>query len=51
MKAFLAALRFLTVLPVPGKCGTAEKDLRNCVPFFPVVGLPVGGAAALASLD
>ena len=46
MKAFVAALRFLTVLPVPGEWGTAEEDLGRSVAFFPVVGILVGGVAA-----
>jgi adenosylcobinamide-GDP ribazoletransferase len=46
MKRFLAAMRFLTVAPVPGTWGTAEADLAHSVPFFPVVGLLLGGVAA-----
>jgi len=42
MKAFLAALGFLTVLPVPSD----EKALRRSVPWFPVVGLLIGGLVA-----
>ncbi len=49
MKQFLAAIRFLTILPLPGDWGAAESDLAGSVPFFPVVGLLLGGlAAALA---
>ena len=46
MKRFLAALRFLTILPVPGTWGTAEEDLARSVPFFPIIGLLVGAAVA-----
>lgn len=46
MKRFLAAIRFLTVVPIPGTWGTAEDDLVNSVPFFPVVGLILGMLAA-----
>ena len=46
MKALLAALRFLTILPLPGTWGTAEEDLALSVPFFPVVGLLLGAVAA-----
>lgn len=42
MRAFLAALGFLTVLPVPSD----EKALRQSVPWFPVVGLLIGGLVA-----
>lgn len=47
MKPLLAALRFLTILPVPGSWGTAEEDLARSVPWFPVVGLLLGAAAAV----
>ena len=46
MKRFLAAIRFLTILPLPGEWGAAESDLADSVPFFPVVGLLLGGLAA-----
>jgi adenosylcobinamide-GDP ribazoletransferase len=51
MKRLLAALRFLTVLPIPGTWGTSEDDLARSVPWFPVVGLllsVVAGGAAWA---
>jgi adenosylcobinamide-GDP ribazoletransferase len=44
--ALAAALRFLTILPLPGRFGTAEKDLAHAAPFFPLVGLLLGCAAA-----
>lgn len=46
MKRFLAAIRFLTIVPIPGMWGTAEDDLVNCVPFLPAVGLILGLLAA-----
>jgi adenosylcobinamide-GDP ribazoletransferase len=49
MKPLLAALRFLTILPIPGTWGTDEGDLARSVPYFPVVGLLLGGIAAAAS--
>ena len=48
MKALFAALRFLTILPIPGNWGTAEEDIAE-VPFFPVVGLLLGAVAAAAA--
>lgn len=42
---FFAALRFLTVLPVPGRIGLAEEDLSRSVITFPLVGLFIGGIA------
>jgi adenosylcobinamide-GDP ribazoletransferase len=39
---FMAALRFLTVIPLPGKIGTSEEELAHAVPFFPIVGLLLG---------
>lgn len=47
--AFAAALRFLTILPLPGRFGTTEKDLAHAAPFFPLVGLLLGCAAAPAA--
>ncbi|MFB3926052.1 MAG: adenosylcobinamide-GDP ribazoletransferase [Syntrophales bacterium] len=47
MKAFFAALRFLTIVPLPEKWTGGEKGLERSVPFFPVVGLLIGIAAAL----
>jgi adenosylcobinamide-GDP ribazoletransferase len=45
MRSFFAALQFLTIVPLPAQwAGGAAKDLRRSVPFFPVVGLLVGGA-------
>ncbi len=49
MKALFAALRFLTILPIPGNWGTAEEDIALSVPFFPVVGLLLGAVAAAAA--
>jgi adenosylcobinamide-GDP ribazoletransferase len=49
MKPLLAAIRFLTILPIPGDWGTAEADLARSVPWFPVVGLALGCIAAAAA--
>jgi adenosylcobinamide-GDP ribazoletransferase len=49
VKRFLAAIRFLTIVPLPGTWGTAESDLAGSVPLFPLVGLLLGGIAALAA--
>ena len=38
---FAAGIKFLTILPM-GKLGETEEDLRNSVPFFPVIGLLIG---------
>lgn len=46
MTSFFAALRFLTVLPVPGGWCGGEEALKRSVPFFAVVGLCIGGLAA-----
>ena len=45
MKAFFAGLSFLTILPSPVR--TEPADLERSLPYFPVVGLIVGGLAAL----
>ena len=49
MRRLIAAIRFLTILPVPGALGTGEGDLAGSVPFFPVVGLLLGAAAGGAA--
>jgi len=46
MNRFLAALRFLTIVPVVGNRGTTEANLAGSVPFFPLVGLLLGTLAA-----
>lgn len=46
MKGFLAALLFLTSIPVPIR---TAPELKGSIPFFPVVGLIIGGM--LAGLD
>jgi adenosylcobinamide-GDP ribazoletransferase len=42
MKPLLAAVRFLTILPIPGDWGTDEEDIARSVPWFPVIGLALG---------
>ena len=39
---FAAAIRFLTIFPLPGTLGTTEKDLAGSTAFFPLVGLLLG---------
>jgi adenosylcobinamide-GDP ribazoletransferase len=46
MNRFLAAIRFLTILPLPGEAGTSSEDLAGAPPFFIVVGLLLGLIAA-----
>lgn len=46
IKPFFAAWRFLTVIPLPASLGLTERDLGRSAPFFPLVGLFVGLAAA-----
>jgi adenosylcobinamide-GDP ribazoletransferase len=47
MKRFLAALQFLTIIPLPGGVNPGERVLEGSLPFFPVVGLLIGAAVAL----
>ena len=49
MKRFLAAIRFLTIFPVPGTWGTDAADLARSVSCFPWVGLLLGGLAAASA--
>jgi adenosylcobinamide-GDP ribazoletransferase len=46
MKRFFAAIKFLTILPVPGGWSGDEKSLARSVPYFPLVGLLIGLIAA-----
>jgi adenosylcobinamide-GDP ribazoletransferase len=48
MKRFLAALQFLTIIPISGGFNPGERVLGGSLPFFPVVGLMIGGTVALA---
>jgi adenosylcobinamide-GDP ribazoletransferase len=47
MRRLLAAMRFLTILPLPSSWGNAEADLAGSAVFFPLVGLLLGAVAAL----
>jgi adenosylcobinamide-GDP ribazoletransferase len=48
MKRFLAALQFLTIIPLPGGANPGERVLGGSLPFFPAVGLLIGAAVSLA---
>lgn len=41
----LAAIRFLTILPIPGKLGHSKEALAGSLIFFPLVGLGLGMVA------
>ena len=50
MKKFFAAIRFLTVLPIPSAWGGGENQAENLAGspiYFPVVGILLGGLIAL----
>lgn len=47
MKQFLAALQFLTIMPLPRGFSPDERTLGGAVPFFPFIGLGIGAAVAL----
>jgi len=49
LSRFAAACRFLTILPLPGRLGQDEQALAGSLPFFPLVGLLVGGVATAAA--
>jgi adenosylcobinamide-GDP ribazoletransferase len=49
MKSFLAAIRFLTIVPLPNQWKTDEEDLARSVPWFPILGLLLGGIAAFSA--
>jgi len=46
VKSLLATVRFLTILPTPGKCATKAEDFAGALWWFPVVGLGIGALAA-----
>jgi adenosylcobinamide-GDP ribazoletransferase len=47
MKRVLAAIQFLTILPLPRGLAPDERALGGSLPFFPVVGLGIGAAVAV----
>jgi len=49
-RRFIAALRFLTIFPIPGAIDTDKDDLAASIPFFPVVGLLLGLIASVIAL-
>ena len=51
MKAFFAAVRFLTIAPVPTSWAGGEEELARSVPFFPAVGLLIGVVAGALAID
>src|SRR6185503_748131 len=46
-RRFFIALQFLTRLPVPRSLNSSETDIGKAAAFFPLVGVMVGGSAAL----
>ena len=49
MSAFIAAVRFLTVVPVGGRAADDPRAVATSPAFFPLVGLAIG--LSLAGLD
>ena len=47
IRRFLVAIQFLTRLPVPRALNSSETDIGKAAAFFPLVGVIVGGGAAL----
>jgi len=50
IRRFLVAVQFLTRLPVPRSLNSSEADIGKAAAFFPLVGVIVGGGAALMFL-
>lgn len=46
MKAYLAALQFLTVIPIPSKVNLTKDDFANSPKYFPLVGAFLGAILA-----
>jgi adenosylcobinamide-GDP ribazoletransferase len=51
IRRFLIAVQFLTRLPVPVALHSSEADIGRASGFFPLVGVIVGGGAALVFLS
>src|SRR6266704_5258823 len=47
IRRFLIGVQFLTRLPVPQTLNSSETDIGKAASFFPLVGVIVGGGAAL----
>jgi adenosylcobinamide-GDP ribazoletransferase len=47
VKKFLAALQFLTIVPLPGESNPGEQVLGGALAFFPLVGLLIGAVVVL----
>jgi len=47
IRRFLVAVQFLTRLPVPRALNSSETDIGKAAAFFPLVGVIIGGGAAL----
>ena len=47
IRRFFVAIQFLTRLPVPRALNSSETDIGKAAAFFPLVGVMVGGGAAL----
>lgn len=47
LRQFLLAVQFLTRLPVPQRLVTTEEELGRAAAFFPLVGIIIGGGAAI----
>ncbi len=50
IRRFFIAVQFLTRLPVPGVLSNSEAELGKAAGFFPLIGVIVGGGAALVSV-
>lgn len=49
-RAFIAAIGFLTVIPVPASVGDHDPGMAASLPYFPLVGLFLGLGGSLATL-
>lgn len=47
MRGFFAALKFLTIIPIPESWANKAEDFERSVYFFPATGLLIGGIIAL----
>lgn len=49
MRSLLAAIAFLTIIPVPQRSLDPQQDYSRCAVYFPIVGILIGGLGGLAA--
>jgi len=50
VNGFIEAIRFLTIIPLPGIPPMDEQSVARAIPWFPIAGLVIGGALVATDL-